>query len=136
MIIVTGANSIKGIGRASAHQFALNGARAIYLCDYAEQYLAAHQRELQQRYGNVDVHVRRLDAADEAAVKEVVEDAVERYGRLDVFFANAGVLGTSKIFSDVQGGEFMQTMKTNVLRWATRRCGRHAARLTLSTASS
>jgi hypothetical protein len=34
VIIVTGANSPMGIGRASAHQYAENGAKAIFICDY------------------------------------------------------------------------------------------------------
>ncbi|KLU92024.1 hypothetical protein MAPG_10971, partial [Magnaporthiopsis poae ATCC 64411] len=34
VVIITGANSPLGIGRAAAHQFAANGARAVYLCDY------------------------------------------------------------------------------------------------------
>ncbi|CAN9405718.1 unnamed protein product [Alternaria alternata] len=46
VIIVTGANSEIGIGRASAHQFARNGARAIYVCDFADSNLETHKREL------------------------------------------------------------------------------------------
>ena len=114
-MIITGANSPLGIGRASAHQFAHNGARALYICDFDDRHLAAHARELQSLYPATDVHARRFDAGDEAAVKAVVDECVARYGRLDVFFANAGAVGTNRHFGDVRGDEFMRTMRTNAL---------------------
>lgn len=115
VIIITGANSPLGIGRASAHQYAHNGARALYICDFNDAHLATHARELRSLYPSVDVHTRRFDAADEAAVKAVVDDALEKYGRLDVFFANAGVSGSKRHFEGVGAEEFMRTLRTNVL---------------------
>ncbi|OJJ45005.1 hypothetical protein ASPZODRAFT_134438 [Penicilliopsis zonata CBS 506.65] len=116
VIIVTGANSPTGIGRATAHQFARNGARAIYLCDFADSHLATHKRELASLYPDVAVHLRTFDAADEAAVKSVVDDAVREYGRLDVFFANAGVVGhSSKLVTELTADEFARTLRTNTV---------------------
>lgn len=112
-----GANSPLGIGRASAHQFARNGARAVFVCDYSDQFLATHKREVEALYPDVDVHTRRFDAADEDAVKGVVDEAVQKYGRLDVMFANAGVGGTNKLFGDIGSEEFLRTLRTNVLRY-------------------
>ncbi|KAI1471023.1 NAD(P)-binding protein [Daldinia caldariorum] len=114
VVIITGANSLLGIGRASAHQFAENGARAVYLCDFDGTHLAAHKREIEAVYPGVDVHARTFDAADEAAVREVVDHAISTYGRLDVFFANAGVVGRYALFSDVTKDEFMRVFDTNV----------------------
>lgn len=105
-----------GIGRASAHQFAQNGAKAVYICDYNDSHLETHKRELASLYPEVIVHTRKFDAADEKSVKEVVDHAVATYGRLDVFFANAGVVGSSKLFSDVSEKEFLSTLRTNVVR--------------------
>jgi NAD(P)-dependent dehydrogenase (short-subunit alcohol dehydrogenase family) len=112
----TGTNSPLGIGRASAHQFAQNGARAVYLCDFNDSNLETHKRELASLYPSVEVHVRQFDAADEPSVKAVVDDAVTRYGRLDIFFANAGIVGQSKIFTEITADEFLHTLKTNVVR--------------------
>lgn len=114
-MIITGTNSPLGIGRASAHQFAHNGARALYICDFSDNYLSVHVRELQSLYPSVEIHARRFDAGDEAAVKAVVDECVSKYGRLDVFFANAGVVGTNRHFGEVEGEEFMRTLRTNVL---------------------
>ncbi|KAI1950490.1 hypothetical protein LOZ57_002049 [Ophidiomyces ophidiicola] len=113
VVIITGANSPIGIGHASAHQFARNGAKAVFICDFADTYLDVHKRELQSLYPNVDVHARQFDAGDEDQVKAVVNEAIEKYGRLDVMFANAGVVGQPKLFTDVSGAEFMKTMDTN-----------------------
>lgn len=110
-----GANSPNGIGRAAAHQYAHNGALAVYICDFADNHLPTHKREIEALYPGVDVHVRQFDAADEEAVKGVVGDALGRYGRLDVFFANAGVVGQAKLFTEVGGDEFMGTLRVNVL---------------------
>ncbi|KAL2265305.1 hypothetical protein VTJ83DRAFT_6405 [Remersonia thermophila] len=115
VVIITGANSPLGIGRASAHQFAENGARAVYLCDFDATHLETHKAEINAQWPAVEVHTRKLDAADEAAVKEVVNDAITRYGRLDVFFANAGIVGPAKAFTDITADEFNEVMRVNAL---------------------
>ncbi|MCJ1245498.1 hypothetical protein MMC30_002702 [Trapelia coarctata] len=114
VIVITGANSPLGIGRATAHQFAENGARAIFLCDYSNEFLPVHKRELNSLYPSVDIHTRQFDASDEAAVKAVVGEVVEMYGRLDVMFANAAIVGAHKVFGEIEGEEFMRTMRVNV----------------------
>jgi NAD(P)-dependent dehydrogenase (short-subunit alcohol dehydrogenase family) len=59
--------------------------------------------------------VRQFDAADEKALTAVIDEAVAQYGRLDVFFANAGIVGQPKVFTDIAGDEFMKTMRVNAL---------------------
>lgn len=105
-----------GIGRASAHQFAEHGAKAIYICDYDDSNLEAHKREINGLWPQVDVHTRKFDAADEKAVKEVIDDAVKQYGRLDVFFANAGTVGPHALFSEIDADDFMNVLRVNSLR--------------------
>ncbi|KAA8565764.1 hypothetical protein EYC84_009595 [Monilinia fructicola] len=98
VIIVTGTNSPLGIGRASAHQFAQNGARAVYICDYNDANLETHKRELASLYPDVKVHARKFDAADEQSVKEVVD--------------HAGLINSLRIFS---ADDFLSTLRTNVV---------------------
>lgn len=99
------------------------------MCDRDATHLEAHARELAALYSNNDssnpssspggvleVHARQLDAADEAAVRDVVADAVARYGRLDVFFANAGVVGPLRVFGDFSKEEFLRVLDVNVTR--------------------
>lgn len=66
-------------------------------------------------YPNCEVHARRVDVGDEDAVKELVEEVIRDYGRLDVMFANAGVPGTPATFEDVSAEQFMATMRVNAL---------------------
>ena len=113
--IITGANSALGIGRATAHQFAQTGARAIFLCDFAADLLPVHQRELRSLYPTTEVHIRQFDAADEKAVMAVCDEAVDMYGRLDVYFANAG-RSSGNMFTETEADDFMEIMRVNTLR--------------------
>lgn len=47
----------------------------------------------------------------------MVDDAVQRYGRLDVFFANAGITGPNVIFTGLSAEDFMNVYKVNTLRF-------------------
>ncbi|SLM40234.1 3-oxoacyl-(acyl-carrier-protein) reductase [Lasallia pustulata] len=134
VIIITGTNSPIGIGRATAYQFAHNGARAIYMCDFISTHLSAYQAELSPLYPSVDIHTRQFDAADEPAVKAVVDEAIAKYGRLDIMFANAGILGANKIFTEIEADEFMAVMRTNVL--SVFLAAKHAARAMQRTSAA
>lgn len=116
LISVPGANSPLGIGRASAHQYAENGAKAIYICDFNDSNLETHKREIASLYPGVDVHTRQFDASDDEAVKAVVAEAVKAYGRLDIYFANAGISGLQRSFTDITADDFMHMLKVNLLR--------------------
>lgn len=114
LISSTGANSPIGIGRASVHHFAENGARAIYLCDFASNHLETHKRELNSLYPSVEIHTRQFDAADDQSVKAICQEALDKYGRLDVFYANAGI-ASGKLFSETSAEEYMNMMRVNSL---------------------
>lgn len=70
---------------------------------------------MESLYPNVDIHIRSFDAADENALIAVIDEAVAKYGRLDIFFANAGIVGQPKLFTEIDGDGFMNTMRTNAL---------------------
>ncbi|KAF2222232.1 hypothetical protein BDZ85DRAFT_125405 [Elsinoe ampelina] len=115
VVIVTGTNSPLGIGRAAAHQFAANEAQAVYICDFSTQHLETHKRELNSLYPSVKIHVVQLDAGKEEDVAGVVDDALSRYGRLDIFFANAGIAIPSGRVWEASAKDFMETMRVNAL---------------------
>ncbi|KAL4797959.1 hypothetical protein BDV19DRAFT_357662 [Aspergillus venezuelensis] len=113
--IITGTNSPLGIGRATAHQYAHNGCKAIYLLDFASTHLQTHAREIASLYPAVEVHVRAIDAADEKSLTEVIDHAIQHYGRLDIFFANAGISGSHVPFDQIESEAFLETMRVNTL---------------------
>jgi NAD(P)-dependent dehydrogenase (short-subunit alcohol dehydrogenase family) len=87
--IVTGAGS--GIGRASALLFAAEGARVV-AADLDESAAAATVAEM-----STEGLARRVDVADEDEAKALADDTVERFGRIDVLFNNAGIAGVGDV---------------------------------------
>ncbi|WP_439358581.1 SDR family NAD(P)-dependent oxidoreductase [Bradyrhizobium sp. DASA03007] len=83
--VVTGAGS--GIGAAIARLFAAEGARVV-LGDIAESAgaLAAELSEV-----GFETEFRRVDVVDEGSVAALMQEAVARFGRLDILVANAGI---------------------------------------------
>src|SRR6185436_5086247 len=86
--IVTGASA--GIGRASAKLFARAGTKVVVAARRKAE-LDSLVREIAGEGG--DALALAGDVSDEAFAKELVERAEQSYGRLDVGFNNAGILG-------------------------------------------
>lgn len=82
--VVTGGAS--GIGRATALKFAAEGAAGVVVADLDETGLA----EVAKATGGLAV---RCDVGRESEIARLVAAARERYGRIDVFFSNAGIIG-------------------------------------------
>lgn len=106
--IVTGAAS--GIGRASAIQFANEGAR-VQVVD-ADESKGPVTVETIRAQGN-EAFFTKADVSNEAQVKAVIETVVERWGRIDILFNNAGVLLVKSI-EDMTGDEWDRVMSVNV----------------------
>ena len=60
----------------------------MYLLDYAGENLPELKQTIEKTYPDVKVTVIQADAANESAVQDVCNRAMEEEGRLDVFFAN------------------------------------------------
>ena len=106
--LVTGAGS--GIGRAAALKFAREGA-AVVLAGRRPAELDAAASEIVAAGGRAAAIP--TDVSDEAAVDRLISGAVERFGRLDVAFNNAGVTAYSPI-DQLTADDFDRVMATNV----------------------
>ncbi len=85
--VVTGAAF--GIGRATAVRFAWEGARLV-LTDIQEGPLLALGEELRGSGAEVEAVVGDVSIVEDA--QRMIQAAVDRYGRLDVLVANAGII--------------------------------------------
>jgi NAD(P)-dependent dehydrogenase (short-subunit alcohol dehydrogenase family) len=72
---------------------------------------------------------KQTDVADVEQVQELVEFAVQRFGRLHVMCNNAGISSSSRRFLDDELGDFDHVMRVNVLgvMLGCQRAARHMA---------
>ncbi|KAL9931382.1 hypothetical protein V8E36_009779 [Tilletia maclaganii] len=112
--ILTGCGSLLGIGRATALQFAKEGASHVYLTDLDDENLSSLKDIIKKDYPDVKVTTLALDAADEEAVKALCEQAVSENGQLDIFFANAGVATGAPLHS-TDADEVDRVLKVNTV---------------------
>ena len=107
--LVTGASS--GIGLATAKAFAEAGA-AVVLVDINEKALRAATGELISA-GHRAIGVT-CNVADEAQVAAMVKRTVATFGKLDMAFNNAGILGPVGDLTDETSGAFDDVTAVNL----------------------
>jgi NAD(P)-dependent dehydrogenase (short-subunit alcohol dehydrogenase family) len=104
--IITGAGS--GIGRATAVRFAAEGAKLV-IGDKSE---AVHETAAMI---GVDVHAMRMDAGSEGDVERLIASAIDRFGGLDIAYANAGVSGGLTGIFDHSVEEWQAILQVNLI---------------------
>jgi len=102
--VITGAAS--GIGEASARRFAADGALVV-VADINE----AGGTKVAEEIGGTFV---RCDVTVESNIEAAVAAAVDSYGRLDVFFGNAGIQGVSGPITELDADGFDRVIATNL----------------------
>ncbi|TFB87381.1 glucose 1-dehydrogenase [Cryobacterium algoricola] len=108
-VVVTGGAS--GIGAAIARGLAAEGANVMI----ADLDLAAGQRIADDIVaGGGAAAAVQADVTDRAAVRSAIESTVARFGRLDVYFNNAGMNSPMR-FLDITERNFETVMKVNAL---------------------
>lgn len=107
--VITGAGS--GIGRASAKLFAAEGA-AVVAVDRAEAVMGVAE-EIAAAGGRAVGLV--LDAGSEDDVAKAISTATQRFGGLDICFANAGVSGGLTGLLDLSGADWEAILRVNLI---------------------
>ncbi len=111
LVFITGVSS--GIGRAAALAFARRGAHVAGVARRAER-LAELQAEIHTLpLPHGDFLGITADVTSAEAMNAAVAQAVERFGRLDVLVANAGI-GQRGAIADSEWSDIETVMRTNI----------------------
>lgn len=108
VLLITGAST--GIGAATARAAAEQGYR-LALCARASDKLERLAAEI----GAERVFTRRCDVTDYGDQERMVAEVLERFGRLDAVFANAGTGGTPGGFSAAPVESWQTMVEVNIL---------------------
>jgi len=110
--IVTGAAS--GIGRATAIKFAHEGAKGVLCGDINIADAASTAAEINESYPGCAIALK-VDVSCEKNTREMVDLCMEKFGGVDVYFSNAGVMPKYVEISDESEEAFMSTLRINTL---------------------
>ena len=117
VIIITGASS--GIGKALAHHFAKKGSRLV---------LAARNKDKLDQVEEVlrketELITAIADVSKESNCKELIRQAMDRFGRIDVLINNAGI-SMRALFNEADLTVIKNVMDINF--WGTAYCTKYA----------
>jgi len=102
--VVTGAGS--GIGKALAERFAAEGAAGVVCADLNE----GNARSVAAGIGALAV---RCDVSREADLKALADAAVAKFGRVDVFCSNAGIIERAGLEATAE--QWRRTLDVNLM---------------------
>lgn len=114
--IITGASS--GIGMACARLFAAQGAQLVLAARSIEK-LEALRLEL----GNENILTVKTDVSKEEDCHQMVEDCIQRFGRIDILINNAGI-SMRALFKDLDLAVLHRLMDVNF--WGCVYCTKYA----------
>jgi len=92
--IVTGAGSKRGLGQAIAKSLAENGASIVVAALDLE---GAEERAVEIRNSGTNAIAAEVNVTSEESVKEMVEKAINEFGKVDILVNNAGITQPVKV---------------------------------------
>ncbi len=116
VVIITGASS--GIGKALAYEFASRGARLVLGARRTERL-----SEIEEELTTTEILSVKTDVSDENDCKNIIEKAIERFGKIDVLINNAGI-SMRALFEEVDLEVIRKLMDVNF--WGTVYCTKYA----------
>ncbi len=105
-VVITGGS--RGLGFALAQEFALRGANLV-ICGREEEIL--REAEARLRALRVEVLAIQCDISDRSQAERLIEQATERFGRIDVLVNNAGQIAVGSLESQTVA-DFEEAMGT------------------------
>lgn len=116
VVVITGASS--GIGKALAEKYASEGWNLVLAARRLERL-----QKLKTELNGVEVLVVKTDITVESECKDLIDKAIEKFGKIDVLINNAGI-SMRAIFEEVELKVMKQLMDVNY--WGTVYCSKFA----------
>ena len=114
VVLITGAAS--GIGKATAFHLSKTGYRNFTLVDKDEENLKVAVEECKQLFGEVKICALAKDLSDDPfkVCKEIVEETLKAFNRLDILISNAGIIGDVNYARDLNENALDTIFNVNV----------------------
>ncbi|WP_237390630.1 SDR family oxidoreductase [Fulvivirga sediminis] len=112
VVIITGA--AMGLGLATAKELAAKGA-SLVLVDYNEEALNAQVKSLKEQYPSIEILSIVADVSNEEAVKNYVNKTIDKFGKIDGFYNNAGIEGKQASITDYDLDVFKKVIDINLM---------------------
>ncbi|HYO06078.1 MAG TPA: glucose 1-dehydrogenase [Phototrophicaceae bacterium] len=117
VVVVTG--SSRGIGKAIAKEFAKNGYSVVLNARDEEEIKQASKEIEEETKQNDDNNNSKIalvvgDISQEQTSQSLIEEAIKRFGRLDVLVNNAGISGTSKKINELTTDDWQKVIDINL----------------------
>jgi glucose 1-dehydrogenase len=117
VVVVTG--SSRGIGKAIAKEFAKNGYSVVLNARDEEELKQASKEIEEETKQNDDNNNSKIalvvgDISQEQTSQSLIEEAIKRFGRLDVLVNNAGISGTSRKINELTTDDWQKVIDINL----------------------
>ena len=109
--VITG--GVRGIGRAIAERFAAHGAN-ILIADIDGDGAADAAREIAERHNVTAIGVQ-INVAVAGENRAMIEQAIARFGRLDILLCNAGIVRPARPLEHIPAADWQQMIDINLM---------------------
>lgn len=111
VVIITGGGS--GLGRAAALSIAKQGGKLV-LVDMSKDGLEESKNEILAAASDAQIETVEANVTNEEDVKNYVNFTVEKFGKIDGFFNNAGIEGKQNLTEAYGSDEFEKVINVNL----------------------
>ena len=108
--LITGAS--RGIGRATALLFAKEGAKVAVNYNRSEKEAVEVVESV--KTGGSEAIAVKCDVSDESQIKKMVDEVLEKFGRIDILVNNAGIVFDVPFFEKTNE-QWQKTLQTNLI---------------------
>lgn len=107
VVVIIGASS--GIGAATTKRLANSGAKLVIAARREDRL-----KTLIEELPNAEIYYKKADVTNRSEIQDVVDLAIEKFGRLDVIYNNAGIMPQGNL-SNLEYDKWQQMLNVNIM---------------------